>query len=337
VRDNNWQKDFQAIRDNVYVEKQLESVIHGYVSRVEQRLYNIVSDIAEEVIEDFAENTSTQLDKFSNDWVEANDLVVVPKNTKLFKAYPKGSIMVLEFPPAVRATPFKSKKGDGIFHLAFPYVVFVIFISDIGSSFVRVGFANKPLKDLKSELFLPYLPNVDSNFALCMNLPFDDDDSLVEKANSIIEEFWGSHFNNDLAENFEKHVDARVSTLDRWARESERNPLFVLDIKWGEEHTLTDYLYLEDRMIHNMSFGDSIQQISVGAAEKLGKTLRNFDPSTLTTNRDKDFVKTLNRLVRDKVYQEAANRLLPKIQLLEAELMDLRKTRKDDTPTNEMW
>ncbi|OGL94696.1 hypothetical protein A2348_03125 [Candidatus Uhrbacteria bacterium RIFOXYB12_FULL_58_10] len=182
----------------------------------------------------------------------------------LSKTFPEGcvfhesgaheDIFVVECPPQVRSVTWKYGTGwDELVHagglpkfdltpadrtrnqfrLAFPYMIFVVYMKDTGMRdahlFVRPG----PLHDLREPLFWPWTTNIHADTGkICFkDIPavrLSDGPRAVER---VVEEFWATAFNDHWSTWWTKYGTEvpRLRSVWEWEHWSRRNPSWVLD------------------------------------------------------------------------------------------------------------
>jgi hypothetical protein len=257
------------------LDKPLKDALIRLSSRMLQRTHSQITPEIDGCVATYVKELTATLRGVGNDWLAANDeLEVVPSGTKLLRKYGGGALVLVEESPAVRTVAFNSKQGQGYFGLAFPYVVFAIYLfKDSNAPVVRVAFANKPITSLQSKVYTPNLPNHLST--LCMDVQVEWDDTLAENVNHIIEKFWNTSFNNDMADNFNEFAsqDIRFSDLATWEGHSRENPLFVLSVDWPQETTLEKFLQIDRNLggteTRIMTKGDVVGKLVSKSAENI--------------------------------------------------------------------
>lgn len=215
--------------------------------------------ITQELQMELAENVWTAFQNYKE--VHKDNPFIFPDGIRV--AYTKGNrtIMVIEQPPQVRSVTFASslvgssevarqaisKTDIGYrFNLAFPFVYFVIVFDQGRYTYHSVYFRNKPLTTAREYIYLAPLPNVfrdrGTGTAVCMGNDFynsvGEDNSLVKQANSVIGEFWQRPFSGDLGTGLSTKTDKRIKNYAVWQKNSQKDPLFILDITWSQGKTL---------------------------------------------------------------------------------------------------
>ena len=86
----------------------------------------------------------------------------LPEGTKFFFTYGRRQVVIIEQKPQVRSLYFEEgfEGGSGRYHLALPYVIFLIIFDDLAFHSLYVYYATKPLTSLDSEVFKINLPNI---------------------------------------------------------------------------------------------------------------------------------------------------------------------------------
>lgn len=243
----------------------IHEAVKSSLNETVQRVQVSITEIAERVTKVFKDDLKASLGKATDDWLSAQGglLEVVPSGTKLLKQIGNYKLVVVEYPPQVRTLHFANEHteggGVGHFKLALPYTVFLVWVNTLDKNVnqcatVRMGYLKKPLDSLQSIIYPSNLPNTKNDFSICMGGTWTDQISKQTQAElhgqapkkpiaKIVEDavsyFWNSTFNNDIPDQFRHGVglDPRISSLNRWARETEIDPLFMLKIDWrGGKH-----------------------------------------------------------------------------------------------------
>jgi len=177
----------------------------------------------------------------------------LPNGTRFFFRNANGSrLYVIEQPPAVRTVQFGNREEPRSYQkyrLSFPFSVFIICFNRGGDfSGLYVFFRNERLKNIKDTLYAAALPNTTDGSCVCFPglLREDSGISLGEKAERVLDSFWGSGFNGDLSDTFRASMQRidKIRSLDHWQNESARDPRFVLSLKWLPSRfgTLDEYV-----------------------------------------------------------------------------------------------
>jgi len=187
--------------------------------------------------------------------------VVIPPNCRYMEKVNKGHIIVVEEPPAFRTVSinmhfhaevdklkaegkleeykykknFAEKGGPRQFTLAFPYVIFLLYISDYydisgGQAYLRIA----RLSGLADYLLKIPLLNIADNQYICFG---DRADGRTQSLNSTVEKainvFWGSEFNTDFMYNYNSYSKiAGVNSYMEWQALSQLNPMFIYNVDW---------------------------------------------------------------------------------------------------------
>ena len=167
---------------------------------------------------------------------------ILPLGCRFFSQRGERSVFVIEQVPTTRQIEW-----DGKWKLAFPYVVFVVVFSGqaVSSGECRVFYRTSPLGNGDDRLLRPNLCNTHQNGAICTGSMRVDGDTLAQKAESFVTNFWKSHFNWDLSvNNYEPAAQkfGQVRDLPTWQEESAKNPLFPLGVSWFEAGKLQDVI-----------------------------------------------------------------------------------------------
>lgn len=197
--------------------------------------------------------------------------MVLPENTKM--AFTKGNrtVFVIEQKPQVRSVSFvpkllsnkeqmagtRTSNGNYRFSLAFPYICFVLVFDDELFAFQEIYFRNKPLTSPREHLYMAPLPNIwrteRDHKAVCMGNDFvpQDEGPIARQAELAISEFWQRTFNDHLGNGGK--IDKRIASYYEWQARTEKDPLFILKMKWGRGNTaknLIDKILKQRTMNH---------------------------------------------------------------------------------------
>ena len=167
---------------------------------------------------------------------------ILPLGCRFFSQRGERSVFVIEQVPTTRQIEW-----DGKWKLAFPYVVFVVVFSGqaVSTGECRIFYRTSPLGNGDDRLLRPNLCNTYQNGAICTGNMRVDGDTLAQKAESFVTNFWKSHFNWDLSvNNYEPAAQkfGQVRDLPTWQEESAKNPLFPLGVSWFEAGKLADVI-----------------------------------------------------------------------------------------------
>lgn len=178
-----------------------------------------------------------------SDIVNALQKEALPTGTRflLTAKKSKSRIYVIEQMPMVRTIRAGDKRMPGSYRsyrLAFPYVVFVVTVDNAYSTptSLKVYFRNERLKSLQDSLFQAALTNTHPEGTVCTNIYTGHMERapIAEKIDFIIGEFWSSRFNRDLEMSIDRTRQAlpQMRTYEAWAKETAKNPQFVLSLPW---------------------------------------------------------------------------------------------------------
>ena len=176
------------------------------------------------------------------------NLLLLPPGTRIIKADGAATVCCIEQPPQVRLIRWSaSGMGKGgeyqTFRLALPYIVHIFLFFQGTFEDMRVYYRTAPVQSPDDILLLPNLWNVQADPAkpsacrACLRGRPEDlwERPLVQQVMMLLDFFWGTGFNTDIAGNcFERSRirDPRISSLEAWETASEADPLFPLQIPW---------------------------------------------------------------------------------------------------------
>jgi len=190
--------------------------------------------------------------------------------------------LVVEHPPQCRTVRVsRGKKGTDDyqpFRLAFPYILYVLTFYKDGFEEMKMFFRNHTLSALGDTLYHTSLPNVRGepghygSQRVCLRYRPEmlEGVPLAEAVPALIEFFWNTGFNQDIAGSaFERAqiLDQRLADLKAWEAASRDNPLFPLEVQWEAAGRDLPGLWVECLKLH----GETDQP--VGSAEELADIL----------------------------------------------------------------
>lgn len=198
----------------------------------------------------------------SQNTISGLDNEPIPDNVKWVVRAGKLAVYIAEFKPELRwikwladdspapyggAATYKHRK------LATPYVVMkTTFVANALQGTVELFYRNLPLAGLDDELFHCNLYNVSPGAYDCkawfctQYLNVQRLKGPTDILSGILSHVWGGGFNasseaNEGRSGFslaqEKKIDQRVTDVNRWEKESEKDPRFVLGVDWVKAGT----------------------------------------------------------------------------------------------------
>lgn len=185
---------------------------------------------------------------------------IIPPNCRYMEKLNRGSLVVIEEPPAMRtislhmnlSNEVKELIADGklksygytdsikeqLGHklsLAFPYVIFILYISEyyevqIGQVFVRPA----QMSGLSDYLCKIPLTNISDNQSVCFgDAGMKKLRSMIEAINNIIMVFWSAEFNTDYTYNYLAYKNVPIlNKYLEWQYMSKENPMFIYNADW---------------------------------------------------------------------------------------------------------
>jgi hypothetical protein len=186
---------------------------------------------------------------------------VIPPNCRYMEKVNRGHIIIIEEPPAFRTINinmgfhsevdrlkmdgkleeygyeknFAEKEGPRQFTLAFPYVIFLLYLTNYnelsgGQTFLRVA----RLAGLADYLLKIPLLNIAANQYICFGGKAEGrTQSLNAAVEKIISSFWASEFNTDYTYNYNAYSKiAGVHSYMEWQALSQSNPMFIYNVDW---------------------------------------------------------------------------------------------------------
>ena len=185
---------------------------------------------------------------------------VIPPNCRYIEKLNQGHIVVVEEPPAFRTIRismsfrdeirrlkaegkleeygYKEDFGKNIipqFMLAFPYVIFLLYINNNnvlqgGQAFLRIA----RMTGLSDYLLKIPLLNIADNQYICFGSGVNrTSHSLNTAVEKIINSFWSAEFNQDYTHNYKIYSEvAGVHSYMEWQALSKSNPMFIYNVDW---------------------------------------------------------------------------------------------------------
>lgn len=229
----------------------LTNVVIETIKKYQQKVNVGIQDSVSDLLDSFKSKVTEEIISASSKWRIVNrDYVLFPRGCRF--AYTKGqqTIFVIEEEPQIRSLLLKknlidagppSEQSERI-ALALPYVIFIVHITNNRFTNLYSGWRNSALSSIHDLLFKPILPNIHDNFSVCTG-PLKSEILALEHnriVSEIIANFWNSEFNGDLSShwNTREKIDTRLKFVRQWAKESEIDPTFILQITQNETRSL---------------------------------------------------------------------------------------------------
>lgn len=187
---------------------------------------------------------------------------LMPPNCRYIKTYQKGIVCVIEEPPAMRSIRvdmdvtreaealratgqwtefgyekfFEENSQPYTFIVAVPYVIHILYIgSNMTLQRGRVAFRTQPLLGPGDQLYCPPLLNISGNLGVCYGgtVSKGPRTGIAREVDHILKSFWGSTFNPDYIENYNKYENvAGLCNYFTWQYYSQTNPMFIYSADW---------------------------------------------------------------------------------------------------------
>ena len=165
--------------------------------------------------------------------LKANKLNVVSNNFS--KLYNEGIIVVSQ-PPTRRVVNLDLYSGDnydlqgtfeGNFFLSFPTIYFRLHYRKIlDGRFCCCGLTVVAIGEDKNKVFAVPLPNVFLGGMVCIKL-YGKYESLPELCKDVIQNFWSSEFNGDVASNMALYRRCLLGNYNKWQAKTKKMPNWV--------------------------------------------------------------------------------------------------------------
>jgi hypothetical protein len=186
---------------------------------------------------------------------------IIPPNCRYIEKVNKGTLVVIEEPPAFRTIKASFNIDDELmrledrgkieefgykdylrkhrhpfkFMLAFPYVVFILYINDYNELnnsevYIRV----QQMSGMSDYLLKIPMLNISENQGICLgDSSSKRHRSLLHTIQNIIMVFWSAEFNTDYNYNYQAYREvSQVNTYLEWQYLSKENPMFIYDVDW---------------------------------------------------------------------------------------------------------
>lgn len=217
--------------------------------------------------------------------------IILPPNCRYVERTNRGTILIIEEPPAVRTVrisikmdmllsrlreenklekygykdyKYVSSKPNN-FTLAFPYVIFILFFNDYyeyfrGKIFIRA----QQMTGLSDVLLKIPMLNINSDQNVCMGDKIGGKrQSLYQATKNAIDVWWGSSFNFDYRENYGLYQQTPIiNNYLEWQYFSQENPMFIFSVDWFR---------------YNLNMYQTIEKIKTDAAATTRKNLNYTD------------------------------------------------------------
>lgn len=225
----------------------------------------------------------------------------LPKNNLAWKveAGPL-TVCIVELEPALRRLEWIDPKSPLPFgpsavyqprRLATPYVVLKVpFMHGRITSQTELFYRNLPLAGLDDELFWCNLLNVSPNSYGCRAwictqylMHENPQPGVTPGLHALVNHLWGGGFNRSSEHHegnsaFKKagqdKIDPRVTDVDRWEKESIKDPRFVLNVKWKPAGVTVRKLIQEEidrhKPVRNLNrTGELVNLLSAARKQKM--------------------------------------------------------------------
>lgn len=244
--------EFNDLMDDV-----LNRVVIETIRTYQTKLNVGVADSVADLLQNFKAKVAEEIFETVSGWqVEKGEPFLLPRNTRFCAHRGKNTIFVIEEQPQCRTLNLHEKltletnndyepvspSFDFVrFHLAMPYVLFMIHFHEGNFKSAWTWWRTRPLNSLNDDVKQPILTNVHKSGQICWGDTVSVTDfigkEMCEVVEIVIRSFWASRFNNDLSRRWwEKDlIDARLVTPQLWAETSRLDPNFILHLNFGDD------------------------------------------------------------------------------------------------------
>ncbi len=171
-------------------------------------------------------------------------LPLLPPGSRWARRAGRGLAIVAEYLPQVRAVRWVGETS--IRHLAFPFIVYILVFDHDSLETMHVFFRSQPLASEADPLYVPALLNVQASHtpaaycrACLRGHPDWFEQPVGSQAQQALEFFWGSGFDQDVADNTYARFagcDPRLASPGAWEAATRENPLFPVEVPWALAH-----------------------------------------------------------------------------------------------------
>lgn len=192
-------------------------------------------------------------------------LPVLPAGTRWLCRRKDLMLLVVEHPPQSRSLQVSGgKKGEQDYHayrLAFPYIIYLLTFYRGDFEEMKMFYRTSPLISLEDTLYHTNLPNVRGepghygSQRVCLRYRPEmlEGVPLCEAVPALIEFFWSTGFNQDIAGSaFERALtrDRRIGSFLSWEVATQEDPLFPLKVDWEPAERTLGGLWAECLKLH---------------------------------------------------------------------------------------
>ncbi len=203
-------------------------------------------------------------------------LPVLPPGTRWICHKKDLLCLAVEHPPQCRTLRVSGgKKGADDYRtrrLAFPYIIYVLSFYRGGFEEMKMFYRTHPLNAPEDTLYHTNLPNVrgepghHGSQRVCLRYRPEmmEGAPLVEAAPALIDFFWSTGFNQDIAHSaFERAQprDPRFASFAAWEKATQEDPFFPLEVDWERTGRDLPGLWREYLQLH----GETDQPIKSAA------------------------------------------------------------------------
>jgi hypothetical protein len=309
----------------------LTKVVIDSLRKYQQKVGIGIEDSVTDLLTNFRQKVADAVFDLSTFWMlySHREPCLFPSHCRYMYSFKNNTLVIVEQPPMARTLTMSNGLlrpvnpfGVGFerFHLALPYVVFLLhFVSENSEERfcnMYVGWRSEPLHSLEDNLHSPYLPNVHSNFNVCTGLrqPVkrpQGSGAIANMSEEVIGHFWNSRFNIDLASFWWTHRDVpEISTVECWAERTTQDPYFILGVKLGDTVVNLSDLIIRvaqgtEETSHEINLRHQIANMTQKFSDELFKGIRSylgrtkfdrFYPKDVTDNLAKELGCVLNQI-----------------------------------------
>lgn len=193
------------------------------------------------------------------------DEIVLPQNTRFVKPVADGgTILVIEETPRIRTISvnldmvstvenlratgkleeygyknwLEENKPPYYFQLAFPYIVYITYISrHLEHMSTHVFFRLHPISSFSDYLLMANLLNISSGQSVCLGefkkIERKANSSILDVVDGMLERFWVNTFNKDYIDNYNKYQGRlEVGDFLTWQYNTLKDPMFIYAAEW---------------------------------------------------------------------------------------------------------
>ena len=257
----------QVSNDAPLMQDILTRIVIDCMSRYQEKIRVGAEDSVADLLVTFKQKIADEIFGAAQAWTQSNtsEVFLFPKNCRFLHTVGSSIFAVIEHGPknqslrldyALLSENYEEASFDSYTRhcLAIPYSIFVFHFA-VKQGMGRLcnlyyAWRKAPLSSLSDKIYVPYLPNLHKNLAVCVGAsntilpkPIASGGWIDAIVDESLANFWGSPFNADLSTHWwQKKSHESLRTAKDWEENTRQNSLFILDIPFQEKDTLGQFL-----------------------------------------------------------------------------------------------